>query len=688
MRTASREGGFLVLVGNSSVGKTRLLYECARAELRDFAVLAPDLGDGGLVNTVADATFRLPKLIVWLDELQRFLPGPYFVAGDQPSNVPISPAAVRRLLTADTPVIIVGTLWPQYASALGAQKPDAATGEPRYLYQDAADILLVSDVVKRISIGSFSPAERTRTALLAASDGRLARAVADPDYNVTEALAGAPQIMRRYEQASQAEQAIVHAAVDARRLGVQATLTEEFLRDAARGYLTTVHPDDTWFTNALLELTSSTRPHDRATSPLIPKPAPDRRSVQGYVPTDYLLQHLARQRRSHQLSRHTWRALTNHARHFGHDDELRLAESARSRMMNRTAERLYEDLIYIHFEAYGALAALRAQRGDVAGATRALRERVDDGDVFAAVQLATLQVEQGDTEEAINTLRPHAEGLSEPIAVDFLAVLLAQHRSISEAITFLREDAEEQERINLRLLAAILGEGDSTLPGLRHASDPSDREDPVCEGSQRSATDREGQFTLPFRAGSSPGDYDAAARLARQLAQRDDVPLAIDVARRRGNPDDPSLAIWTAERLSELGQPEDAIALLRPHADAGNPAAADKLAELSAQDRDTTDLQGSPGDGPTTDEEQQTTAAVDPRVIDALRSAADGGSYAAAKQLIQLLTRQNARDLLFAEVYAGTYGAADALITYLTQHGEAEEAQRLRLHGLDDGNTA
>lgn len=78
MRNAATEGGFLVLVGDSSVGKTRLLYHLAREQLGDFPVLLPDLGvgDGELINTVAKPTFPLPKLLVWLDELQRFLESP------------------------------------------------------------------------------------------------------------------------------------------------------------------------------------------------------------------------------------------------------------------------------------------------------------------------------------------------------------------------------------------------------------------------------------------------------------------------------------------------------------------------------------------------------------------------------------------------------------------------------------
>jgi Tetratricopeptide repeat len=96
MRRARDNGGFLVVVGNSSVGKTRLLYETARDVLPDFVVLAPDLGNGDLVNSIAKAaTFPLPpKLIVWLDELQRFLDGPYLT----PGSIPITAAAVRHLL--------------------------------------------------------------------------------------------------------------------------------------------------------------------------------------------------------------------------------------------------------------------------------------------------------------------------------------------------------------------------------------------------------------------------------------------------------------------------------------------------------------------------------------------------------------------------------------------------------------
>ena len=151
MRGARQHGGFLVLVGDSSVGKTRLLCETARDVLPDFAVLAPDLGDGDLVNSIAAAAFPLPKLIVWLDELQRFLDGPYLT----PGSTPITARAVRHLLDAPTPVVVLGAMWPEHVTQLRATEPDPHTPGQRPRYPGTADIL--SDGrVRQETLTSFS----------------------------------------------------------------------------------------------------------------------------------------------------------------------------------------------------------------------------------------------------------------------------------------------------------------------------------------------------------------------------------------------------------------------------------------------------------------------------------------------------------------------------------------------------
>jgi len=201
---------------------------------------------------------------------------------------------------------------------------------------------ILSAGVRDIALSTFSDTERATATALARTDSRLATAVSDPDYTVTEVLAGARQMVRRYEQATEAPKAVLHAAVDARRVGIQSVLTEGLLRTAARGYLASIHPDDAWFSTAMAELTSRRRPHDVATAPLISIPNADRTEILGYAPADYLLQRLVRQRRRERIPEATWQAFSTHVNDRG--DLSRLAESAHHRMLYRIAEPLYRRL--------------------------------------------------------------------------------------------------------------------------------------------------------------------------------------------------------------------------------------------------------------------------------------------------------------------------------------------------------
>jgi hypothetical protein len=67
------------------------------------------------------------KLIVWLDELQRFLDGPYL--NRQRGESPITAAAIRQLLdNTRTPVVILGALWPEHITKLRATDADPING--------------------------------------------------------------------------------------------------------------------------------------------------------------------------------------------------------------------------------------------------------------------------------------------------------------------------------------------------------------------------------------------------------------------------------------------------------------------------------------------------------------------------------------------------------------------------------
>ncbi len=79
-----------------------------------------------------------------------------------------------------------------------------------------------------------------QTAQLAGSgDARLVLAARSaPDGEVIQFLAGAPELLARYRNAPPAAEALISAAMDARRLGTGVGLPQAFLEAAVPGYLT------------------------------------------------------------------------------------------------------------------------------------------------------------------------------------------------------------------------------------------------------------------------------------------------------------------------------------------------------------------------------------------------------------------------------------------------------------------
>jgi hypothetical protein len=85
---AAERGGFVLLVGGSSVGKTRSAVQAVKALLPDWWLVHPD----GPAEIAALAQAPSPQMVVWLDELQRYLDGEHGLTG----------AVVRALLNAPT----------------------------------------------------------------------------------------------------------------------------------------------------------------------------------------------------------------------------------------------------------------------------------------------------------------------------------------------------------------------------------------------------------------------------------------------------------------------------------------------------------------------------------------------------------------------------------------------------------
>ena len=504
---AAERGGFVLLVGGSSVGKTRCAAEAAKALLPDWRLVHP-AGPGEVAALAAAPT---PRMVVWLDELQRYLDGEHGLTG----------GTVRALLNAPDPAVIIGTLWPdRYAAYTTVPAPGGA--DPHSREREVLDLAAV------IRIGpEFSPAEQDRARAAATRDRRVALALAAEGYGLTQTLAAAPQLVVRWEGAREGNPygwAVLTAALDAARLGARAPLSADLLRAAAPGYCTSAQQakaPGNWFEHALAYATAELHGAAAALNPT----GTGMSQVDGYIAADYLLQHATRERRTARVPASTWDALLLHIRDPA--DAARLAGSAERRLLYRYAIPLYRhaaDASVGDWYAARQLADLLAKRSDLDG----LRARADAGDGYAARGLAG----HGHLDEAVQILRARTDA-GDTDAARPLADLLAGRGNLDEAEQILRARADAGETYAARQLAGLL--------------------------AGRGNLDEAEQI---LRARADAGDTDAAGLLARLLAGRGDLDEAEQILRARADAGDGD-AKQLAELLTQQGRGQEAERLRR-----------------------------------------------------------------------------------------------------------------------------
>ncbi|OIJ63179.1 hypothetical protein WN71_035630 [Streptomyces mangrovisoli] len=332
---AKGRSGIAVLVGGSSTGKTRALWE-AVAELPQSWRLWHPLTPTAPEAVLAALPDIAPRTVVWLNEAQNYLtPTPL---GEQVA------AGLRELLNdpSRAPLVVLGTLWPEHWDTLTTRtEPDRHAGARELLGGhkiDVPDAFTLADLA----------------ALDAADDGdpRLAQAAHHAqDAQITQYLAGVPYLMDRYNAARGATRALIHAAMDARRLGAGLRIPLDWLAAAAPGYLTDAEYrglDGDWLDKALAYVTT---PCNGVPGILTPAPArgprnqrtPARPATSGrprYLLADYLDQHGRRHRATQIPPVDFWTAA---ARHAPPADLTALGDAAWNRGLYRDAAQLHKN---------------------------------------------------------------------------------------------------------------------------------------------------------------------------------------------------------------------------------------------------------------------------------------------------------------------------------------------------------
>jgi hypothetical protein len=297
MEAADQASRMIVLVGDSSTGKTRALWEALRYLPGRWRVWSP-VGARALHGGLAAAGVG-PKTVVWLDDAHNYLGAASQLAEDIAERL-IDLIANPRA----GPVLVAATLWPEYWQQLTAQprRPfgdlaGAGGAEGSSAYVSA---LLESATCIQVPT-AFGTDDLAAASNAASHDPRIALALQNASMGrIAQYLAGAPQLFERYRVAPPEARALIDAAVDARRFGHANRLPERLLVDAAPGYFDSYTWDqlrDSWAARALQAMTEDWRGLPGPLTRIRPRPGESPVGDPEYKLADVLEQAGSRDRR-------------------------------------------------------------------------------------------------------------------------------------------------------------------------------------------------------------------------------------------------------------------------------------------------------------------------------------------------------------------------------------------------------
>lgn len=329
LRAALAEGvgnQLLVLVGESSTGKTRACYEAVREVLPGWAVLRPERPDEVLALLEAGIT---RGSVLWLDETQRFLRGP------RGAEVAV---ALRRLVEAPAGagpdrVVVLGAMWLHEYWAPLTREPQPDEGLPADPYFEARRLLTLPGVriVVPADFGTATADELAQLRSHAEHEPRLRAAMSGPGpLRVTQNLAGGPQLLDRYQYELPGTSAhiLLTSAMDIWRTGFESPIPGGLLDDVVALLADGHHREP--FDSAIRRATE--RLHGvRALTPVSPDT---------FVLHDYFAQYALRERRREPIPETVWNAVSEHTRN--REDIDRIVNGARNRGLIELARRLMD----------------------------------------------------------------------------------------------------------------------------------------------------------------------------------------------------------------------------------------------------------------------------------------------------------------------------------------------------------
>ena len=260
---ALHKGGFVLVVGDSTAGKTRLAYEAMRVCLPSHVCVVPD-GPDTLRAALTAAKVNRPS-VLWLDDLERYL-GVGGLTRTDITDLTLNTVVLATMRTAERD---------RLSHRHDATRDHLDRGLAR-AGRELLDVVTTELHLDRMWSGhELAAAART-------PDPRITRAVVTADrHGIAEQLAAGPDLARELRDGWDTHArgaALVTAAVDLRRAGYHRPAPLEALRTLHESYLRPGTRPEPWEA----ALSWATQPL-HGTSSLL-EPADD-----GYLAFDYLL---------------------------------------------------------------------------------------------------------------------------------------------------------------------------------------------------------------------------------------------------------------------------------------------------------------------------------------------------------------------------------------------------------------
>ena len=222
------QSGFILIVGESTAGKSRAAYEAMQRRLRNHRLLVPSAA--APFSELLAVFARTRKCVLWLDDLERYL-GARGLAAALLETMRLDNRSRRHVLA---------TMRAEELARFAARRERTVYGESRVDLRDGRTLIDQATVVRVERL--WTQAEIDRAAKLT-TDRRIAQALPYSDrFGVAEVLADGPELLEDWVNAwapgtHPRAAAIVAAAVDCRRAGMFSPVPLDALRRLHEPYL-------------------------------------------------------------------------------------------------------------------------------------------------------------------------------------------------------------------------------------------------------------------------------------------------------------------------------------------------------------------------------------------------------------------------------------------------------------------